>query len=77
VTGVGRAVEPVDGEIPLTVGALGALGTTGGSDVGADGDCPSQAADPITNASRSTRRTVLVVMRFPLLFRKRESASRN
>jgi len=34
VTGVGRAVEPMDGEIAVTLGALGAAG---GNGVGLDG----------------------------------------
>ena len=73
VTGVVRTVEPVDGEIAVTVGALG---TTRGSGVGLTGDCPSQAADPIANANSKTPRWVFVVMVFCLLIRKRKDSAR-
>jgi len=53
VTVVGRAVEPVDGEIAVTLGALGALG---GGAVGPDGDRPSQAGNPNANANSNTPR---------------------
>ena len=52
-TGVGRTVEPVDGETAVTVGAIGA---TGGGGVGADGGCPLHAAHPIANAKSNTPR---------------------
>jgi hypothetical protein len=56
--GVGRAVEPVDGEIAVSLGALGAAeGSGAGPDgVGADGDFPSQAVNPIANANSNTLR---------------------
>ena len=59
MTGVGRTVEPVDGEIAVTLGApgpLGAPGAVGDSEVGPDGDRPSQAANPIANAHSNTPR---------------------
>jgi hypothetical protein len=59
VTDVGRAVEPVDGEIAVTLGAMGAAG---GSAVGPDGDRPSQAANPIVSANSNTPRRMLVVL---------------
>jgi hypothetical protein len=59
VTGVGRAVEPVDGEIAVTLGAFGAFGAAGGSRVGPDGERPSHAAHPIANANSNTSRWVL------------------
>jgi hypothetical protein len=73
MTGVERAVEPVDGEIAVTVSAVGGAG---GSRVGPDGDGASQAAEPIANANSHTPRWVLVVMNCPLLFRKRKSGAR-
>jgi hypothetical protein len=42
VTAVGRAVEPVDGEIAVTLGAAGGSGVGG---AGPDGDLASQAAN--------------------------------
>ena len=56
MTGVGRAVEPVDGEIAVTEGALAAAGGGGGGGVGPEGDCPAQAAHPIANANSNTPR---------------------
>jgi len=73
MTGIGRAVEPVDGEIPVTLGAAGGSGV-GPDGVGPDGDLPSQAANPIANANTNTLRWVLFIMAFSLLIRKRESA---
>ena len=67
VTGVGRAVEPVDGEIAVTLGALGAAGDSG---VGPDGDRPSQAVNPIANANSNTPRRALFVMAFSLLIQE-------
>ena len=75
VTGVGRTVEPVDGEIAVTLSAPGALGTLGAID-GPDGDPPSQAAHPIANANSNTPRWVILVMDCSLLYRKRKSAVR-
>jgi hypothetical protein len=74
VTDVGRAVEPVDGEIAVTLGAMGAAG---GSAVGPDGDRPSQAANPIASVNSHTPRWVVVVMAFSLLFRKRKKRCKN
>jgi hypothetical protein len=71
--GVGRTVEPVDGEIAVTLGAPGAVGD---NDVGPDGDRPSQAANPIANAKSNTPRRVLIVMALVLLIRKRKSEAR-
>ena len=51
-TGVGRAVEPVDGEIAVTVGAVGTVG--GGGGVGPDGDRPSQAATALASANSNS-----------------------
>jgi hypothetical protein len=62
VTDVGRAVEPVDGEIAVTLGELGALGATGGIAVGPDGDRPSQAANPIASDNSNTPRLMLVIL---------------
>jgi hypothetical protein len=59
VTCVDRTVEPQDGEIAVTVGALGAAGASG---VGADGDRPSQAANPIARTTKQTAAVVLYVM---------------
>ena len=59
VTGVGRAVEPVDGEIAVT---LGALRPAGESAVGPDGERPSQAANPIASANSDTPLWMLVVL---------------
>jgi hypothetical protein len=53
MTGVGRAVDPVVGEMPVTLVALGA---EGGSGVGAVRDLPSQAVNPIANAKSKTLR---------------------
>ena len=64
VTGVGRAVEPVDGEIAVTLGALGALGAAGDSGVGPDGDRFSHAVNPIANANSNTPSQALFVMAF-------------
>ena len=64
----------MDGEIAVTLGALGA---TGGRGVGPDGDRTSQADSPIANVNSNTPRWVLVVMDMCLLFRKRKSAARN
>ena len=61
ITRVGRAVEPVDGEIEVTLGVLGA---PGGGGVGSDGDLPSQAEPPIANANSNTFPRVLFVMAF-------------
>ena len=67
VTSVGRAVEPVEGEIAVTVGAGGAPGAADGSGVGPDGDLPSQAVSAIANVNSKTPRWVLFVMAsFPL-----------
>ena len=78
MTGVGRAVEPVVGEIAVTLGGAGeiavTLGAAGGSSVGPDGDLPSQALDPIANANSHTLRWALFVMAFSLPIRKRENA---
>jgi hypothetical protein len=73
VTRVGRAVEPVDGEIAVTLGVMGA---PGGGGVGSDGDLPSQAAHPIANANSTALRWILFVMASCLLVRKRESAGK-
>jgi hypothetical protein len=59
MTGVGRADEPVDGEIADTVGALGAAG---GGGVGPDGDRPSQAANPIANVNSNTPRQAIFLI---------------
>jgi hypothetical protein len=59
MTGVGRADEPVDGEIAVTVGAMGAAG---GGGVGRDGDCPSQAANPIANVNSNTPRQAIFLI---------------
>jgi hypothetical protein len=76
-TGVGRAVEPTEGEIAVTLGASSEMGVTlgavGGTSVGSDGDRPSQALDAIANANSNTLRRVLFVMAFSLLVRKREN----
>jgi hypothetical protein len=69
VTAMGRAVEPVDGEIAVT---LGAVGTAADGGVGPDGDRPSQAATPNANANSHTPRRVLVVTAHSLLTTKRE-----
>jgi hypothetical protein len=61
ITDVGRTVDPVDGEIAVTLGAPAAPGPGGGS-VGPDGDRPSQAADPIANISRNPPRLVYLLM---------------
>jgi len=78
MTGVGRAVEPTDGEIAVTLGASDEMGVTlgavGGTSVGSDGDRPSQALDAIANANSNTLRWVLFVMTFSLPVRKRENA---
>jgi hypothetical protein len=77
-TGVGRAVEPTDGEIAVTLSGSGkmavTLGAVGGTSVGSDGDRPSQALDAIANANSNTLRRELFVMAFSLLVRKRENA---
>jgi hypothetical protein len=62
VTDVGRAVEPVDGEIAVTLGELAAMGAAGGSAVGPAGDRPSQAANPIASANSNTPRLMLVIL---------------
>jgi hypothetical protein len=74
MTGVGRAVDPVDGEIAVTVGALGAAG---GSGVGPDGDRPSQAANPIANANSNTPRWAIFVMACSLLSKEAEKCREN
>jgi hypothetical protein len=51
MTDVGRAVEPVDGEMAVTVGAAAAID---GSGVGSDGDCLSQAEDPVVSANSNS-----------------------
>jgi hypothetical protein len=56
---VERAAEPLDGEIAVTVGELGAAG---GSGVGPDGDRPSQAANPMARTTKQTPAFVLYVM---------------
>jgi hypothetical protein len=79
MTGVGRAVEPVEGEIAVTVGA-GALGAVGGGGVGAEGDCPSQAANPNASANSNTPRWVIsgmVGMVCTLLFKEAEKSRGN
>ena len=73
MTCVGRAVEPADGEIAVTLGATGG-GGIGSDGVGPDGDLVSQAANPIANANSNTLRWVLVVMAFSLSIRERENA---
>jgi hypothetical protein len=74
MTGVERAVEPVDGEIAATVGARGAANNGG---VGPDGDDrSSQAANPIAHANSNTPWWVLFVMAcssVSLLSMKRET----
>jgi hypothetical protein len=60
VTGVGRTVEPLEGEIAVTLGAA-----AGDGGVGPDGDCLSQATNPNANASSNTPRRVLLFMPFP------------
>jgi hypothetical protein len=67
VTCVGRAVEPLDGEIAVTVGGLTAAG---GSGVGPDGDWPSQAANPIARMNRQSPAFVLYVMTLAYSFLK-------
>jgi hypothetical protein len=74
VTDVGRAVEPVEGEIAVTLGELGALGAAGGIAVGPDGERPSQAADPIARANSNTPRRILVVL--VILFSESRSGKR-
>jgi hypothetical protein len=71
--GVGRAVEPADGEIAVTLGAAGG-GGIGSDGVGPDGDLVSHAENPIANANSNTLRQVLFVMAFSLPIMKRESA---
>ena len=66
---MGRAVEPLDGGIAVTLGAAG------GSCVGPEGDLSSQALNPIANTNSNTLRWVLFVMAFSLN-RKRENAAR-
>jgi len=58
-TGVGRSVEPVAGEIPVTVGAAAATWNGG---VGPDGDATLQAERPAANADTKTPRWVIVVI---------------
>ncbi len=54
---VGRTVEPVDGEIAVTLGTLGVPdGAAGNRGVGLDGERPSQAPSPIANANSKTPR---------------------
>jgi hypothetical protein len=75
MTGVWRAVEPVEGEIAVTVGAPGVSGAARGSGVGPDGDRPSHAASPIANVNSTTPRWGLFVMAIlSLPIRKRKSA---
>ena len=74
MTGVGRAVEPVDGEIAVTVGARGAAG---GSGVGPDEVCPSQAAHPIATAHSNTLGWVIFVMSCSLLSQEAEKCREN
>jgi hypothetical protein len=73
MTGVGRTLEPVDGEIAVTVGSLGAAG---GSGVGPEGDRPSQAGNPIANTSKRSRVCLVFVGVHPICPRKRESLAR-
>jgi hypothetical protein len=56
MTRVGRADEPVDGEIAVTVGAAGGIG------VGRDGDWPSQAANPIANVNSNIPRQAIFLI---------------
>lgn len=69
MTGVGRTVEPKDGEIAVTPRALDAAG---GCELGPDGDRTSQADSPIANANSNTPRWGLVVMDMSLLSSKRK-----
>jgi hypothetical protein len=73
MTGVGRAVEPVDGEIAVTVGTLDA---SGGSGVGLEGDGPSQAGNAIANTSKRSRVCLVFVGVPPVRPRERESLAR-